>query len=67
MSGKKKTSKKPKLKKFLVSVETTDYHEEEILARSKKEALIKFYEEGDGQFLDGSVAHESVEKVEEEI
>ena len=58
----KKTKKKqkPRVKRFLVSVTIEDYHDEIIYARNEKEALKKFYEQGDGQFIDGMIAEESV-------
>lgn len=57
---------KRKLKKYLVSVEFTDQLDEEIYARSKKEALEKFYEEHyiDGYVSDENVSDENVEELE---
>jgi len=63
--AKKKAKRKPKLKKFLVSVEYQPYPDsldEEIEATSAQAALAKFYQRYD---LDGDVLDERVEEVKE--
>ena len=55
-----KKKSKPRMKNFLVEVEYQphpDSHEEVVRARTKKEALKKFY---DRNYLDGDVLEEKV-------